>query len=179
VRESQWQGNERAEIISCCSGALVSSPNSSHQGPEPATNADSAHPAHFGRLPRGILFASIAVLTIAFAILFVRARSRAHNGTALRSSPISSTAPQTLRLKGMTAAVAARSIMAPLIAGQQVGTLTITKLVPRGTRVKQGDLLVEFDRQAQLRDLVSIVPELKVNGAARISLRQTFLDCPS
>ena len=54
----------------------------------------------------------------------------------------------------MTAAVAARSIMAPLIAGQQVGTLTITKLVPSGTRVKQGDLLVEFDRQAQLRDSI-------------------------
>jgi HlyD family secretion protein len=61
---------------------------------------------------------------------------------------------QTVRLKGMTAAVAARSIMAPLIAGQQVGTLTITKLVPSGTRVKHGDLLVEFDRQAQLRDFI-------------------------
>jgi HlyD family secretion protein len=63
-------------------------------------------------------------------------------------------AQQTLRLKGMTAAVAARSIMAPLIAGQQVGTLTITRLVRSGTRVKKGDLLVEFDRQAQLRDFI-------------------------
>jgi len=54
----------------------------------------------------------------------------------------------------MTAAVEARSIQAPLLAGQQVGTLTITKLIPSGTRVKQGDLLVEFDRQAQLRDFV-------------------------
>jgi multidrug resistance efflux pump len=54
----------------------------------------------------------------------------------------------------MTAAVQARSIQAPLLAGQQVGTLTITKLVPSGTRVKRGDLLVEFDRQAQLRDFV-------------------------
>jgi multidrug resistance efflux pump len=67
---------------------------------------------------------------------------------------MSSAAPQTLRLKGMTAAVAARSIMAPPIAGQQVSTLTITKLVPRGPRVKRGDLLVEFDCQAQLRDYI-------------------------
>ena len=63
-------------------------------------------------------------------------------------------APETLRLKGMTAAVAARSIQAPLIAGATVGTLTITKLVASGTRVKAGDLLVEFDRQAQLRDAI-------------------------
>jgi multidrug resistance efflux pump len=63
-------------------------------------------------------------------------------------------ATQTVRLKGMTAAVEARAIQAPLIAGQQVGTLTITKLIPSGTRVRKGDLLAEFDRQAQLRDSI-------------------------
>jgi multidrug resistance efflux pump len=35
-----------------------------------------------------------------------------------------------------------------------VGTLTIIHLVPAGSRVKQGDLLVEFDRQAQMRDFI-------------------------
>jgi multidrug resistance efflux pump len=44
--------------------------------------------------------------------------------------------------------------MAPTISGQQVNTLTITKLIPSGTRVKKGDLLVEFDRQAQQRDFI-------------------------
>jgi HlyD family secretion protein len=96
---------------------------------------------------------------------------------APQASP-SPTAPQTLRLKGMTAAVAARSIQAPLLAGQQVGTLTITRLVPSGTRVKQGDLLVEFDRQAQLRDAIDkqaqsddenqkVIEELAKEDAAR------------
>ena len=61
---------------------------------------------------------------------------------------------QILRFKGTTEAVQARSIQAPLLAGQQVGTLTITRLAHSGTRVKQGDLLVEFDRQAQLRDFI-------------------------
>jgi HlyD family secretion protein len=61
---------------------------------------------------------------------------------------------QTLRLKGTTEAVQARSIQAPLLAGQKVGSLTITRLARSGTRVKQGDLLVEFDRQAQLRDSI-------------------------
>ncbi len=61
---------------------------------------------------------------------------------------------QVLRLKGTTEAVQARAILAPLLAGQTVPTLTIIHLTPAGTRVKKGDLLVEFDRQAQMRDFV-------------------------
>jgi multidrug resistance efflux pump len=69
--------------------------------------------------------------------------SRSH----IHSSP-------TLRLKGTTEAVQSRAILAPLLAGQQVSTLTITKLALAGSRVKQGDLLVEFDRQVQVRDYI-------------------------
>jgi multidrug resistance efflux pump len=59
-----------------------------------------------------------------------------------------------LRLNGKTEAVDARAILAPTLAGQQVGTLTIVKLIPSGSRVRKGDLLVEFDRQAQIRDVI-------------------------
>jgi multidrug resistance efflux pump len=59
-----------------------------------------------------------------------------------------------LRLNGKTEAVRSRAILAPLVAGQQVSTLTLVKLIPSGSRVKQGDILVEFDRQTQLRDWV-------------------------
>lgn len=59
-----------------------------------------------------------------------------------------------LRLKGTTEAVQARAILAPLLAGQQIGTLTIIHIAQAGARVKQGDLLVEFDRQAQMRDII-------------------------
>ena len=48
----------------------------------------------------------------------------------------------------------ARAILAPLLAGQQVSTLTIVHMAAAGTRVKQGEPLVEFDRQAQMRDFV-------------------------
>ncbi len=48
----------------------------------------------------------------------------------------------------------ARAILAPQLAGEQLSTLTIVHLTPGGTRVKQGDVLVEFDRQAQLRDSI-------------------------
>ena len=59
-----------------------------------------------------------------------------------------------LRLKGITEAVQARTILAPSLAGQQIGTLSIIHLTPAGTKVKPGDLLVEFDRQAQMRDII-------------------------
>jgi biotin carboxyl carrier protein len=58
----------------------------------------------------------------------------------------------TLRLKGTTQAVRSRAIQAPIIAGDKEETLTITNLRTAGSAVKQGDILVEFDRQAQLRD---------------------------
>ncbi len=62
--------------------------------------------------------------------------------------------PRTLRLKGTTEAVHSRAILAPMLSGQQVRSLTITKLVAAGSRVKRGDLLVEFDRQDQTRDFL-------------------------
>jgi hypothetical protein len=61
---------------------------------------------------------------------------------------------RSLRLKGKTEAVEKRTIQAPLLAGEKNGTLTILRLTPAGTAVKRGDILVEFDRQAQLRDFI-------------------------
>jgi multidrug resistance efflux pump len=59
-----------------------------------------------------------------------------------------------VRLTGKTQAVLSRAILAPVLSGQQVGTLTVIRLIPSGSRVKKGDVLAEFDRQAQLRDFV-------------------------
>ncbi len=75
-------------------------------------------------------------------------------GSAASSSGPGSDSVGVLRLKGTTQAVETRAILAPLLAGEQEGTLTITSLRAAGSRVKQGDLLVEFDRQAQLRDFI-------------------------
>ena len=93
-----------------------------------------------------------AVLIAAFiglALLSVRTRTtQVANVTAVAAvNP-----EQVLRLKGTTEALQARAILAPRLSGQAVPTLTIIRLTPGGTRVKQGDLLVEFDRQAQMRD---------------------------
>ena len=55
-----------------------------------------------------------------------------------------------LRLHGTVEAESAVAIVVPRILGQNVNALIVTRLVPNGTRVRAGDLLVEFDRQAQL-----------------------------
>ena len=57
-----------------------------------------------------------------------------------------------LRLAGTTEAVKSRPVLAPRLEGAQLNSMVVTKLVPAGARVKQGDVLVEFDRQAQIKD---------------------------
>ena len=91
----------------------------------------------------------VAAAILGSALLLV------HRGTsgAGHNLGASSILPETiLRLKGTTEAVEARTMLAPVLEGQQVNTLTLVHLVPAGTRVKQGDPIAEFDRQAQTRD---------------------------
>ena len=99
-----------------------------------------------------VIVAAAAVL-IVIVILFAANRSNTLASSA-SSLSVSTNPDQILRLKGTTEAVQARAILAPLLAGQSVPTLTIIHLTPAGTKVKKGDLLVEFDRQAQMRDFV-------------------------
>jgi multidrug efflux pump subunit AcrA (membrane-fusion protein) len=55
-----------------------------------------------------------------------------------------------LRLSGTVEAVEATTVSAPRLSGPNSASLVITRLVRAGTTVGPGDLLVEFDRQAQL-----------------------------
>ncbi len=57
-----------------------------------------------------------------------------------------------LRVAGLVAAARSYAVTAPRLAGAGMSVLVCTKLVPSGTAVKKGDLLVEFDRQAQLKN---------------------------
>ena len=109
----------------------------------------------FLRPPRILLIVLITALLVG-AVLWVGVRRRAgsmRKPLQDRSGLLEGSA-QMLRLKGTTEAVQSRAILAPLLAGQQVGILTITRLAPGGSRVKRGDLLAEFDRQAQARDFL-------------------------
>jgi len=69
-----------------------------------------------------------------------------------------------MRLKGTTEAVQMRAIIAPLLAGEHAPTLTITRLATNGSRVKQGEVLAEFDRQAQIREFIDKQSEYQKLG---------------
>jgi HlyD family secretion protein len=106
--------------------------------------------------PSRTLVASAAVLILflsSLAVLAIHRSSGARSGlvVSVQKAP----ATHTLRLKGTTEAIQSHAVLAPVLSGQQVGTLTITKLLAAGNKVKRGDLLVEFDRQAQVRDFLN------------------------
>lgn len=96
----------------------------------------------------------IAVAAVLGILLFINLRSKAPSLHGAVPGAGAANPGATLRLKGTTEAVQSRAILAPVLEGQQVSTLTITKLLPAGTRVKRGDLMAEFDRQAQVRDSI-------------------------
>jgi multidrug resistance efflux pump len=59
----------------------------------------------------------------------------------------------TVRLHGIVEAVQSYSVIAPRLAGQTAMTMVMTKLVKNGTQVHEGDILVEFDRQNQMKNV--------------------------
>lgn len=113
---------------------------------------------------RGMRF-SVSILSLALAIIIaIPVVALLVSGTKrkLEANPITarttgirgnSTTP-VLRLTGTTEAVESRAILAPLLAGQQLDTLTIVMLAQGGSHVKRGDLLVQFDRQSQIRNFI-------------------------
>src|SRR5262245_49455980 len=54
-----------------------------------------------------------------------------------------------IRITGLVQAVHAVKIVVPQIQGQ-FGNLTLTRLIPNGTRVQEGDLVATFDPTAQM-----------------------------
>lgn len=74
-------------------------------------------------------------------------------GVAPAGRPAPDTA-STVRLNGLVEAVDFYSVVVPRVTGTGQGSpqLTIVRLAPKGTLVKKGELLVEFDRQLQVRN---------------------------
>jgi HlyD family secretion protein len=126
-------------------------------GSPQAAQPDTGHVPERGRGRRVIAIAAILLVLVLGLWFSAQNRFAARNPTPRAGAPALAAvhdSGQVLRLKGTTEAVQARAILAPLLAGQQVPTLTIIRMTASGTRVKKGDPLVEFDRQAQMRDFV-------------------------
>jgi HlyD family secretion protein len=67
---------------------------------------------------------------------------------------------RSVRLNGTVEAVQATTISVPRLAGQNTPSLIVTRLIRAGAAVKPGDLLVEFDRQDQLKNALDRRVEL-------------------
>ena len=104
---------------------------------------------------RKIIFRASALLLLVMTVfLFAHFRSE-RAATNVEESIIKverKDFAQTLRLNGTTQASRSFVVLAPRLEGAQVGSMVITKLAPAGTQVKKGDVLVEFDPQAEERD---------------------------
>jgi HlyD family secretion protein len=153
----QWMGRNYYKVshfinMSSSEKLMVGAPGEAplHLASEPTPPAGTPRR---GRPVKVVALSVALLLLVAGLVLLVRHKS----GAARANSPISVPPPavaQILRLKGTTQAIRSRAILAPMLSGQQVGSLTITRLSSAGSRVKRGDLLVEFDRQAQIRDFL-------------------------
>src|SRR5437868_2846635 len=94
------------------------------------------------------------LLLVVFPLLFThlrRAQASASRGDSICRVE-RKTFSHTLRLGGTTMAAHSFAVLAPRLEGAQVGSMVITKLAPAGSLVKKGDVLVEFDPQAQMKD---------------------------
>jgi HlyD family secretion protein len=63
---------------------------------------------------------------------------------------------RTVRLTGAVGAVESFAVLAPRLSGQMMGSgvMILTKIVRNGTTVRKGDVLVEFDRQTQQKNIM-------------------------
>jgi multidrug resistance efflux pump len=96
-----------------------------------------------------VLVASGLIASLAGACTRPAESSRAPEAPA----PSAAAAPVSvgpLRLTGTVEALRSRAVTVPRLQGT-VTPMIITRLVPPGTRVEEGDLLVQFDRQEQQR----------------------------
>lgn len=95
---------------------------------------------------------------------------------------------RSVRFHGTVEAIEYYSVAAPRLAGERgggTGGLVITKLVPTGSNVKKGDLLVEFDRQQQqqaaldreadYRDLLEQIAKRRAEQTAALAADRTEL----
>ena len=117
-----------------------------------------------GELPRprpslmlGVVAASVVILLLVVWAVIAR---RAARSQALERSGLHTTTVErrdfvhSLRIHGVVEAVESHTVSAPRLAGSNLGQMVVTKLVPSGTSVKKGDLLVEFDRQNEIKNFL-------------------------
>jgi HlyD family secretion protein len=98
------------------------------------------------------LVLAASFLPRAFALLLKTHASPSAAAAAPVSASPETSYDNTLRLSGTTQAEHSFAVLAPKLEGAQLGNMVITALAPAGAHIKPGDILVEFDPQAQVKD---------------------------
>ncbi len=111
--------------------------------------------AQSSRARWGVLAACVGAIVVVGGLFFAMSGSASQarqNGAESTAVVRRTDFVHRLRVNGTVEAVSYQPIAAPRLSGQNSGTLLITKLATSGSKVKKGDLLVEFDRQAQIKN---------------------------
>ena len=116
------------------------------------------------RAPR---IAAITAVVLGGAAVFLYARQPPSQNQAETERPQGTVTVarrdfvRTIRLSGTVEAVESTTIAAPRLSGPSSNSLVITRLVRAGTTVNPGDLIVEFDRQDQIKNALDRRAELQ------------------
>ena len=129
----------------------------------PAPVPETAPPQPQNRRLRLIIAAAVIALAVIVVVARKSAGSRSAIGaqTARMAFVEQKDFVNKVRVHGIVEAVESHTIAAPRLSGQGLNTLIITRLVKNGSAVHQGDVLVEFDRQAQLKNVLDKEAEYK------------------
>ena len=134
-------------------------------GPEFAPQPDIPSPAKARHPKRRLWIAAALLLAIVVVVMIARITAGSRSTGASRSTRTAVVEQrdfiQNARVHGIVEAVESHTIAAPRLSGQGLNTLIITRLVKNGSAVHQGDVLVEFDRQAQLKNVLDKEAEYK------------------
>ena len=105
-----------------------------------------------------IMVAGVAIAFIVFFIPRIHARlwssNSTHSTSNLTVTVERKSFSQVLRLSGTTQAARSFIVSAPQLEGAQLNNLNITSIIQPGAAVKNGDVLVQFDPQAQMKDFL-------------------------
>jgi HlyD family secretion protein len=171
----------RARTISLFSAAEVAPAPVLPSTPEPVPQTQPEIPTpkkHDRRWLWAVGLLVVLIITVAAWRHFAGTEKQA-GGEALRVATVEMKEfVRTVRVHGIVEAVESHSIGAPRLSGQGLGSLIITKLIQNGSPVHQGDVLVEFDRENQMRVVIDkeaeyrdLVEQIKKKQAEQAALR--------
>src|SRR2546426_2434173 len=134
----------------------------------------SAKPARMG------LAASFGIVLLVLPYVFARSRRTDSPGNSPERTVTveKKNFSRVLRVNGTAQATHSFVVLAPRLAGAQLSSLVITKMMPAGAHVKRGDVLVEFDPQAQVKDFLDKQKSFK-DLVGQVALKQAEEDIAS